>query len=123
MMRKLFIFATLLFWLIVLGFWLSNFWLPKPQESKSIAVAINKSYTLVEVARHNQQNNCWMVIGGSVYDFSTYLPEHPADPAVMLRWCGMEATQAFETKMKGRSHSSYATQLLPKYRIGQLDGD
>lgn len=121
MMRKLFIFTTLLFWLIVLGFWLANIWLPKPQESKSSALTANERYTLVEVARHNQRNNCWMVIGGSVYDFSTYLPEHPADLAVMLRWCGMEATWAFETKAKGRSHSRYATQLLAKYHIGQLD--
>lgn len=121
MMKKLFIFATLFFWLVVLGFWQANIWLPDPQEIISSAQASNERYTLVEVAKHNQQNDCWMVIGGSVYDFSAYLPKHPADPAMMLRWCGMEATEAYETKTKGRPHSSYATQLLAKYLIGQLD--
>lgn len=123
MMRKLFILATLLFWLIVSGFWMVNIWLSAPQVSNTDRVVANESYTLVEVATHNLQNNCWMVIGGSIYDFSTYLPEHPADPEIMLRWCGMEATWAFETKTKGRAHSKYATQLLTKYHIGQLNED
>jgi len=115
MMRKLFIAATLLFWLAVLGFWVTDAWLPVPP-----AVAVEKRYTLQELARHNQPNDCWMAIDGMVYDFSTYLPQHPSEPSVMLPWCGKEATQAFLTKTKGRPHSSYASQLLPTYRIGRL---
>jgi len=113
MMRKLFIASTFLFWLAVLGFALTPVDLP-PQ------AAAERRYTLQEVALHHQPDDCWMAIGGIVYDFSAYLPEHPSDPKIILPWCGKEATQAFLTKTKGRAHSSYASQLLAQYRIGTL---
>lgn len=61
-----------------------------------------------------------MAIDGTVYDFTAYLSQYPAPPAVMLAGCGKEASEAFHTKMKGRPHSSYATQLLPRYAVGRL---
>jgi cytochrome b involved in lipid metabolism len=117
MMRKLFIVSTLLFWLAVGGFWAASAWLPEPAAE---AVAADKSYGLTEVARHAAAKDCWMAIAGEVYDLSAYLPQHPADPAVILPWCGKDATDAYRTKTKGRPHSPYADQLLPKYRIGRL---
>jgi len=120
MMRKLFIISTLVFWLAVFGFWAVNIWLPKPQAGGSEVTAAGKRYTLAVLAGHHRADDCWMAIDGVVYDFSAYLPQHPADPALMLTWCGKEATQAFHTKTKGRPHSNYASQLLPQYRVGLL---
>lgn len=79
-----------------------------------------KSFTLKDVARHAAPTDCWMAIGGVVYDFSSYIPQHPAAPEVMTRHCGKEATRAFETKDRGRAHSEYAQSLLAKYRVGIL---
>ena len=64
-----------------------------------------------------------MAIRGSVYDLSAYLPEHPSRPELVLTWCGKEATEAYNTKNKGRPHSPYADELLKKYRIGKLAPD
>lgn len=61
-----------------------------------------------------------MAIRGAVYDLSTYLPEHPSRPDIVLPWCGKEASEAYNTKMKGRPHSPYADELLAKYRIGSF---
>jgi cytochrome b involved in lipid metabolism len=119
MMRKLFIASTLFFWVAVFGFWLANFWLPTQNDAQ--ALPAEKGYALQEVAQHNQQSDCWMAIGGEVYNFTAYLPQHPSDPAIIAPWCGKEATQAFATKTKGRAHSNYAEQLLPKYRVGKLN--
>ncbi|HWS73792.1 MAG TPA: cytochrome b5-like heme/steroid binding domain-containing protein [Quisquiliibacterium sp.] len=77
-------------------------------------------FTLAEVARHADAKSCWMAIDGSVYDFTAYLPRHPAAPQAMLRHCGKEASEAFRTKDAGRPHSPYAAQLLKDYRIGAL---
>jgi cytochrome b involved in lipid metabolism len=55
-----------------------------------------------------------------VYDFTAYLPGHPADPAVIQPWCGKDASEAYRTKTRGRPHSPYADTLLPRYRIGAL---
>ena len=61
-----------------------------------------------------------MAIRGAVYDFGAYVPEHPTRPDIITAWCGKEATEAYNTKTKGRPHSPYADELLAKYRIGTL---
>ena len=78
------------------------------------------SHTLKDVAQHATPKDCWMVIGGRVYDFSAYIPQHPAAPEVMNRHCGKEATRAFDTKDRGRPHGDYAKGLLAKYEVGVL---
>jgi cytochrome b involved in lipid metabolism len=119
MRRKFFLTSTVLFWLAVVVFWGAATWLPENAGQASVAAA-EKSYPLAEIARHATPNDCWMAIGGAVYDLSAYLPQHPSDPALVLPWCGKEATEPYRTKTKGRPHSPYADQLLAKYRIGQV---
>lgn len=116
-MRRLYLGSTLIFWLALAFFWAASVWFPRPGAE---VVAADKSYNLAEVARHAGKNDCWMAIGKDVYDLTAYLPQHPSDPAVVLPWCGRDATEAYRTKTKGRPHSPYADQLLPKYRIGTL---
>lgn len=120
MMRKLYLSATAAFWIAVIAFWAADLWAPAELGGAG-AVAADPTYTAAELARHDKAKDCWMAIDGSVYDISAYVPQHPSDPAVILPWCGKEATQAYHTKTKGRPHSPYADQLLPKYRIGRLE--
>ena len=49
-----------------------------------------------------------MAIHGKVLDITTYLPDHPSRPEVIERWCGKEASEAYDTKTKGRRHSQEA---------------
>jgi cytochrome b involved in lipid metabolism len=119
MTRKLFLSASAVFWLAVAGFWISELWSPEAQES--VANAAERRITLKEVAQHASTSDCWMAIRGAVYDLSAYLPQHPSPPELVLSWCGKEATDAYNTKTKGRPHSPYADELLVKYRIGTLD--
>lgn len=73
-----------------------------------------------ELARHASASDCWMAIGGSVYALTDYVPAHPTPPAVMTRWCGKDATQAFETKGGAGEHSAAAREMLASYRVGAL---
>lgn len=84
------------------------------------APAPGAQYTFAEVARHADAGSCWMAIDGGVYDFTAYLPRHPAPPQAMLRHCGKEAGEAFRTKDAGRPHSPYARKLMEEHRIGAL---
>lgn len=93
---------------------------PQPGGATEVPVDAQARFTLADVARHADSKRCWMAIDGVVYDFTGYLPQHPADPAAMLRHCGKDASEAFRTKDAGRPHSPYAAQLLPKYRVGVL---
>lgn len=120
-MRRLYISTTLLFWLLVTAFWAGSLWLPPADQS--LAVAAEKSYSKSDLAKHATPENCWMAIRGNVYDLSSYLPGHPSPPELVLPWCGKEATEAYNTKTKGRPHAPYADELLVKYKIGRLAAD
>jgi cytochrome b involved in lipid metabolism len=119
MMRTLFISSTIGFWLAVGVFWGASVWLPNEAAGPS-SVGTEKTLTLVDVARHHEAKDCWMAIDGTVYNLTVYLPQHPSNPAVILQWCGKEATEAYQTKNKGRPHSSRADQLLSTFAIGKL---
>ena len=119
-MKKLFISSTLLFGIAVTGFWLAAALAPEPVGQRAVAAPADKQYSLQDVAKHATPGDCWMSINGQVYDFTAYLPGHPADPAVIQPWCGKDPSEAYRTKTRGRPHSPYADTLLPKYRIGAL---
>jgi len=121
MTRKLFWSASAAFWIAVAGFWIGALWVPETQQSTATAATAERRIALKEIAPHAKPGDCWMAIRGGVYDFSAYIPQHPAPPAVITTWCGKEATEAYNTKTKGRPHSPYADELLAKYRIGALD--
>lgn len=113
MLRKLFVVSTLIFWLMVAGFWLAGFLAPSQP-----AAPVSASAALADISSHNREDDCWVSIEGHTYDITPYLPDHPTEPEVILPWCGKEATQAWLTKNKGRPHSPRASQLLEKYRVG-----
>lgn len=118
MTRQLYIVSTTLFWLVVFGLGMTSaLWNPVEQGNVQ---AQGKTITPAELAKHAAPENCWMAIRGSVYDLGAYLPAHPSPPEIVLPWCGKEATEAYNTKIKGRPHSPYADELLAKYRIGTL---
>lgn len=75
-------------------------------------------YTLEEVAKHNAKDDCWQVIDGTVYDFTSYISsdEHPGGGA-MIKDCGTDASEAYANRPP---HSEYARSLLPDYEIGKL---
>ncbi|WP_186190340.1 acetyl-CoA C-acyltransferase [Burkholderia gladioli] len=117
-MRRLFIISTMLFWLAIGGFWAADLSLTESPDTQAVA-APEKSFTLTEIARHATGKDCWMAIRGQVYDFTAYVPQHPADSSVFVPWCGKEASEAYETKAKGRPHSPYADQLMTRYLLPQ----
>lgn len=118
-MKRIYIVATILFWLGVTAIWANSHWMPATQEVA--APPASKRYSLQAVAVHNRADNCWMAINGQVYDLSAYIPQHPSAPEVIVAWCGKEATTAYMTKNRGRPHSPYATELLQRYWIGVLE--
>lgn len=84
------------------------------------AEQILSMYSSSEVAKHNSQGDCWLIIDSKVYDVSKYIPKHPAPPETILDYCGKEATEPFNSKNKGRPHSSRALKLLSSYLVGVL---
>lgn len=115
-MRRLYYFSTAVFCLALLGFWLAARVLPSVETGE--VAGEERRISAEELSRHMLADDCWMAIDGQVYDLTEYLPDHPSRPSVILAWCGREASEAYRTKGKGKSHSAAADQMLPAYRIG-----
>ncbi len=79
-------------------------------------------FTLDEVAKHADEDSCWMVLEGKVYDVTPFVKSgfHPGKDAI-LKGCGIDATTIFNERPNGSgSHSERARSNLPKYLIGEL---
>jgi len=76
--------------------------------------------TLEELAAHDGAESCWKAIDGRVYDITDYLSFHPTPEAVILAWCGKEASEAWHNKRPGVPHSPRAEGMLEGYLIGRL---
>lgn len=49
-----------------------------------------------EVAKHNSKASCWVALYGKVYDLTEFMGEHPAGPAIILKYAGKDGTAAFD---------------------------
>lgn len=117
-MKKICYSAFIAFWSSVATIWALQ--VLAAEEGGAAAAAEESVYTLDQVAEHDSQDDCWLVIEGSVYDISSYFDQHPAPPSVLLPWCGKEATEGMRTKGYGNDHSPAAWNMLSNYRIGTL---
>lgn len=91
---------------------------PNPKPSSQT----NQTFTISQVAKHNNSSSCWLIINAQVYDVTSFLSQHPGGASTILPHCGQEATKAFDTKDQsfGGGHSPSANSLLQAYLIGKL---
>ena len=75
------------------------------------------------IALHAREDDCWVIIGGKVYNVTSYLPLHPGGVATILEACGGDATNGFNTKgyeTKPQEHSKFAHTLLSSFYVGDI---
>lgn len=78
----------------------------------------SKEFTMEEVAKHNTEKDCWVVVKNIVMDVTNFLSDHPGgiDPVVKL--AGKDATEAFEMFHEDKVVPKYAAQCC----IGRVKG-
>lgn len=54
------------------------------------------SYTLEEVAKHNNYGDLWVIIRNKVYDLSKFADFHPAGRNVLKEYAGQDVTNLYE---------------------------
>jgi cytochrome b involved in lipid metabolism len=81
----------------------------------------NQTYSLEEVSKHKDEENCWLILENKVYDVTEFASSHPGGKAI-LEGCGQDATELFETRPMGSGtpHSQRARNLSDQYFIGNL---
>ncbi|KAK3987844.1 FMN-dependent dehydrogenase-domain-containing protein [Cladorrhinum sp. PSN332] len=52
--------------------------------------------TGVEVAKHNNAKDCWVIVHGRAYDVTEFLPEHPGGQKIIIKYAGKDATEEFD---------------------------
>jgi cytochrome b involved in lipid metabolism len=51
-------------------------------------------FSLDEISKHDNKNDCWLVIDGNVYDVTYYIPQHPGGLSI-LKYAGKDCTKEF----------------------------
>lgn len=54
-----------------------------------------QTYTVADVAQHNDKSSCWTTINGKVYDLTSFVGHHPGGSMRILSICGTDGSQAF----------------------------
>ena len=75
-----------------------------------------KVFTLEQVATHNSETDCWVIIGCQVYDVTSFLNDHPGGSRAILLFAGKDATEEFDMIHDRRVIAKYA----PAAHIGSI---
>ncbi|KAE9605762.1 hypothetical protein Lal_00025194 [Lupinus albus] len=76
-----------------------------------------KVYTFEEVSKHNDKNDCWIIVHGKVYDITSFLDDHPGGVEPLLMATEKDASNDFEDI----GHSDSAIEDMQNYYVGDID--
>ncbi|KAK9720614.1 Osmotic growth protein [Basidiobolus ranarum] len=54
-----------------------------------------KEYSLDDIAKHNTEKDCWVVVNGQVLDVTDFLSDHPGGKKSILLFAGRDASKEF----------------------------
>ncbi|KAJ3299468.1 hypothetical protein HK104_008824 [Borealophlyctis nickersoniae] len=71
-----------------------------------------KEYTSEEVAKHNTEKDCWVIVNGQVLDATNFLKDHPGGKKAILLYAGRDATEEFNMMHKKEVVEKYAPETI-----------
>uniref|UniRef100_A0AC34QRB1 Cytochrome-b5 reductase n=2 Tax=Panagrolaimus sp. JU765 TaxID=591449 RepID=A0AC34QRB1_9BILA len=87
--------------------------------NKNLASQRLASVSAPELIKHNQENDCWILIRGNVYDVTKYLEYHPGGIPELMRAAGTDGTKLFDQYHAWVNFSS----MLKACLVGPFKGD
>merc|ERR1712007_128811 len=86
--------------------------------SPAVAMATGE-LNLDEVAKHNTDKDCWVVVNGQVLDVTEFLNDHPGGKRAIMLYAGKDASEEFNMLHDPKVVKKY---LAPKQILGNLAG-
>ena len=65
-----------------------------------------------DVAKHDKDSDCWVVIDGEVLDVTKFLDDHPGGKKAIMIYAGKDATEEFDMLHDRKVIEKYGEALL-----------
>lgn len=78
----------------------------------------SKEFTPEEVAKHNTETDCWVIVKNVVLDLTPFLDDHPGGKESIVKFAGQDATESFDMLHEDNVVARYA----PKCVLGRVKG-
>ncbi len=76
--------------------------------------------TMQEVAQHNSQSDCYVAYQGTVYNITSFLPNHPGGIRKATQMCGQNIDTFSDQHSGGSFSSPQAQEMLAPLEVGKL---
>lgn len=74
----------------------------------------SKEFTPEEVAKHNLEGDCWVIVKNVVLDLTSFLSDHPGGKDSIMSFAGRDATDSFDML--------HEDNVIPRYAAGCVLG-
>ncbi|KAI8388191.1 acyl-CoA dehydrogenase/oxidase [Radiomyces spectabilis] len=75
-----------------------------------------KTFTRDEVAKHNTESDCWIIVDSEVFDVTKFADLHPGGAQALLMYGGKDATEDFY----GLHRQDVLLKYAPRLKIGSI---
>ncbi len=77
-----------------------------------------REYSKEEIAKHNKDEDCWIILFDDIYDVSKFMKDHPGGKDSIMLFAGQDATEQFDLIHQDTVLKRYG----PEMKIGKLKG-
>jgi len=92
---------------------------PAPAAKEAPVVQAMGEFSLKEVAAHNKEDDCWVVVNGEVLDVTKFMHDHPGGKMAIMTFAGRDATHEFNMLHDKNVVEKYA----PECVVGKLKAE
>jgi cytochrome b involved in lipid metabolism len=73
-----------------------------------------------DVAKHDKDSDCWVVIDGEVLDVTKFLDDHPGGKKAIMIYAGKDATEEFDMLHDRKVIEKYGIKQGTVTKVGKL---